>query len=278
MQAAHMLTPPPAAGFPSSLSSSFSDPLLHRARWRWMLAVLVGHVLLLMWLAASAPTLNEPAARTAPHAQQQPRSSVRMVTVMLPPLPHDARRVSRSQAQLQTPVQTQRQVQSLATRRSAHPAPAAMTADAAAPPMAPSARHITASAPGDLGAPSTPAAPTAATLPASAPLSHLAAASASPAASAPLASASGPSGRDLMQGEATRLAIRQATRGTPLLSERADQASQAPERLDATARLGRDIKEAGAGDCLKGEYAGAGMGLLSAPFLLLAKARGRCAK
>lgn len=81
-----------------------------------------------------------------------------------------------------------------------------------------------------------------------------------------------------MDGAATRLAVRQSTRGAPLLSERADQASQAPERLDASARLGREIKDAGAGDCLKGEYAGGGMGLLSAPFLLLAQARGKCAK
>lgn len=79
----------------------------------------------------------------------------------------------------------------------------------------------------------------------------------------------------LLGSEATRRALREAARG-PLLSERADQASQTPDRGDAPARLGQSIQKAGHGDCGKGEFAGGGMGLLSLPFYVLAEARGKC--
>jgi hypothetical protein len=51
-----------------------------------------------------------------------------------------------------------------------------------------------------------------------------------------------------------------------------------PARTTAQERLGNDVKAAGRGDCAKGEYAGAGMGLLSLPFLVAAAARGACAQ
>ncbi len=41
--------------------------------------------------------------------------------------------------------------------------------------------------------------------------------------------------------------------------------------------LAQDIAAAHKNDCMKGDYAGAGMGLLSAPFLLAAEALGKCA-
>lgn len=96
------------------------------------------------------------------------------------------------------------------------------------------------------------------------------------AAPSPASAASGPSGRDLMYGAATQRAIRQGTQGQPLLSERADQASLAPDKIDASTRLGNEMMKGATGDCMKGEFAGGGAGLLSVPFWLLAEARGKC--
>jgi hypothetical protein len=92
-----------------------------------------------------------------------------------------------------------------------------------------------------------------------------------PAASAP------PSLPSIMDSEATRRAIRASARA-PSLTDQLAQSREEPARLDAQARLARSVKEAGRGDCLKGEFAGAGMGLLSLPFLAAAAAAGNCAK
>jgi len=98
-----------------------------------------------------------------------------------------------------------------------------------------------------------------------------AAARAEPAASAqaPLPS--------LLDTEATRRAIRASAR-TESLGDQLAGAREEPERAGAQARLANGVKSAGKGDCLKGEYAGGGMGLLSLPFLAIAQARGDCAK
>jgi hypothetical protein len=48
------------------------------------------------------------------------------------------------------------------------------------------------------------------------------------------------------------------------------------ERVDPTQQLPNAVAAAGKGDCMKGEYLGAGMGLLSAPFLAYAAAAGHC--
>lgn len=91
------------------------------------------------------------------------------------------------------------------------------------------------------------------------------------------ASATAGSAHQLLDSAATRQAIRAATRA-PLLSERADAAAQAPERAQASERLGQQIQRAGHGDCLKGEFTGASLGLLSLPLLALAEATGKCRK
>lgn len=96
------------------------------------------------------------------------------------------------------------------------------------------------------------------------------------AAPAPPSPASGPTGSQLMSGEATRRAIRESAR-QPLLSERAAQATAQPFHRGAE-RLADAASAAGKGDCLKGDAAGGGMGLLSLPFLALAAARGQCAR
>ena len=81
----------------------------------------------------------------------------------------------------------------------------------------------------------------------------------------------------LLDTEATRRAIRASAR-TASLGDQLAQAREEPERPGAQARLANGVKAAGQGDCLKGEFAGAGMGLLSLPFLAIATAQGDCAK
>ena len=81
----------------------------------------------------------------------------------------------------------------------------------------------------------------------------------------------------LMESDATRRAIRASAR-TPSLSDQLAQSRQEPHQPSATDRLAIGVREAGKGDCAKGEYAGAGMGLLSLPFLAAAAVSGNCAK
>lgn len=88
--------------------------------------------------------------------------------------------------------------------------------------------------------------------------------------------ASGPRDR-LIDSAATRAALRQSAR-EPLSSERHLEAQGQEVGVSASTKLGRQMQQAGYGDCGKGQYAGGGMGLLSAPFYLLAEASGKCAK
>jgi hypothetical protein len=92
-----------------------------------------------------------------------------------------------------------------------------------------------------------------------------------PAASAPVALPS------LLDTAATRRAIRASAR-TPGLGAQATAAIDEQRRAGANERLADDMKAAGKGDCAKGDYAGAGMGILSLPFLAVAAARGACAQ
>jgi len=81
----------------------------------------------------------------------------------------------------------------------------------------------------------------------------------------------------LLNSEATRQAVRTAAR-TPLLSERAASASHDPGRENAQQRFGREVASTAYGNCLKGEFPGGGMGLLSLPFWLAAETTGKCKK
>ncbi|WP_141100863.1 hypothetical protein [Roseateles aquatilis] len=205
------------------------DPMpASRRRILPIVAVLALHVVL---LAVLQHAWRRPDARQAQHS-----SSVRMITIALPPLP----------------------------RQDLKPAPRREKAEARPAPRRPDEREAAQAPRAPIAVPTETAPPE--------PRTTVVLTSPAPPASA----ASGPSARDLMYGAATQRALRQSTQGQPLLSERADQASQAPERAEASARLGQEIMKGATTDCLKGEYAGAGMGLLSAPFLLLAEARGKC--
>lgn len=91
------------------------------------------------------------------------------------------------------------------------------------------------------------------------------------------ASGDAPATEKLLNTEATRRALRQAGR-SPLLAERAASAMGDGPPLAQAEMLGHEIKKAGNGDCLKGQFLGSGAGLLSLPFWLLAEARGKCAR
>ena len=74
-----------------------------------------------------------------------------------------------------------------------------------------------------------------------------------------------------LDSPAIRRAIRDVARGPSV----ADLGDAAP---GVDRRLGEAIAAGAHGDCLKGEYAGAGMGLLSLPFFILAQVREQCSK
>lgn len=93
----------------------------------------------------------------------------------------------------------------------------------------------------------------------------------------PASAASAPSEPLLLNTAATRRAVRMMARD-PLLSERAQAATGLDPRESQSARLSREMQQAGYGDCTKGEFFGGGAGLLSLPFYLVAQARGACAK
>jgi hypothetical protein len=97
------------------------------------------------------------------------------------------------------------------------------------------------------------------------------------AAELPASAASAPQRRFILETEATRRAIRAAA-GTESLAERAARASAEPARRSADEQLGQEIARAAHGDCLKGEFLGAGMGILSLPFWIAAEVRGKCSR
>ena len=81
----------------------------------------------------------------------------------------------------------------------------------------------------------------------------------------------------LLDSAATRRAISASARA-PSLGDQLSRSREEPSRVSANERLANNVREAGKGDCAKGEYAGGGMGLLSLPFLAIAAAAGNCAK
>lgn len=98
-----------------------------------------------------------------------------------------------------------------------------------------------------------------------------------PAAPVPDLAAEPRTAGQLLNSDATRRALREATRG-PLLSERFAAASDEPERPTAQQRFGREVARSAYGNCLQGEFPGAGAGLLSLPMFLIAEASGKCQK
>lgn len=77
----------------------------------------------------------------------------------------------------------------------------------------------------------------------------------------------------LLDSEATRRALRASARD-PGLAAQAGRIGATP--LTPDERLGAEVMKGARGDCLKGEYLGGGMGLLSLPFLAAAALREQC--
>jgi len=117
-------------------------------------------------------------------------------------------------------------------------------------------------------------APAQAALPTSAASAPDLAAAPSPAASAATAAASAPPG-GLLDTDASRRAIREAARQHST-GEMGGLATDAPAPLGTQERMGQEIARGARGDCLKGEFVGSGMGLLSLPFWLIAEMRDKC--
>lgn len=98
---------------------------------------------------------------------------------------------------------------------------------------------------------------------------------AQPEADQPVAAAP-PASSPLLDSLASRRAIRELARQRPITEQAA--LASATTLPAPGARLGERIREAGKGDCAKGDYFGAGMGLLSLPFLAAAAIRDECAQ
>jgi hypothetical protein len=109
----------------------------------------------------------------------------------------------------------------------------------------------------------------------STPAMEEAGAAASPSGTAPAAPPQSTPGAPVtplqLDSPAIRRAIRDAARG-PSMADLGD-AGPGVDR-----KLGEAIAAGARGDCLKGEYVGGGMGLLSLPFLAIAKLRDQCSK
>lgn len=81
----------------------------------------------------------------------------------------------------------------------------------------------------------------------------------------------------ILNSEATRRALRDLARQRSF-AERANQDIGAPASSAFESRLGAGVAGAARGDCMKGQFKGNSMGLLSLPALALAAATGECAR
>ncbi len=98
-----------------------------------------------------------------------------------------------------------------------------------------------------------------------------AASAALPSAQAAASAAAG----GLLETEASRRAIREAARQRST-SEMGAATTDEQAPLSELDKTGQAIARGARGDCLKGEFAGSGMGLFSLPFWLLAEMREKC--
>ena len=237
-----MLTPAPAAA---------RRPALSPARPIGLVCVVLLH-LGLAWMLRDASTWRPRQTHAAVDVRPV---AVRILPTSMPtpgPGPNS------------TPASTKQQA--TARPRASEPPPAARTAARRPRPPTPSVEQRPSFEPPSFeppvsGSTVTPAAQ-AITLPA--PPQH-----ASAAASATTAPAS------LLDSDATLRAIRASARSTSI-AERAAAASNEPAPVSRQDRISASMAAAAKGDCAKGEYLGAGMGVLSLPFLAAAALRGQC--
>jgi type IV secretory pathway VirB10-like protein len=107
------------------------------------------------------------------------------------------------------------------------------------------------------------------------PLQAAAPASAASAPATTAAQAASAPGGGLLDTDASRRAIREAARQRST-GEMGAQATGEKAPLSEQERIGQEMARGARGDCIKGEYAGSGMGLLSLPFWLIAELREKC--
>ena len=100
-------------------------------------------------------------------------------------------------------------------------------------------------------------------------------AAASPSGTAPAAPSESTPGTLVTPLQLNSPAIRRAIRDAARRPSMADLGDAGP---GVDRKLGEAIAAGARGDCLKGEYVGGGMGLLSLPFLAIAKLRDQCSK
>ncbi|MNQ42637.1 hypothetical protein D3C85_563430 [compost metagenome] len=80
-----------------------------------------------------------------------------------------------------------------------------------------------------------------------------------------------------LNSESTRRALRDVARGRSF-ADRANQDIQGPARSAFDSKLGSAVAGSAHGDCMKGQFKGSNMGLLSLPALAFAAANGDCAR
>ncbi len=137
---------------------------------------------------------------------------------------------------------------------------------------APAARTLPAAPAQAVTAWTTPAPPVLAAAPEVAATAAPPESSPAPAAASAAAQAPRPS---LLDAPGTRRAVA-ATAATPGLGELGRVASGQLAAASRQEQLANRIERTALGDCLKGEFAGAGMGVLSLPFFAWAEASGSC--
>lgn len=81
----------------------------------------------------------------------------------------------------------------------------------------------------------------------------------------------------ILNSDATRRALRDVARNRSF-ADRANQDIQGPARSAFESKMGSGVAGAAHGDCMKGQFKGSNMGLLSLPALALAAANGECAR
>lgn len=81
----------------------------------------------------------------------------------------------------------------------------------------------------------------------------------------------------ILNSDATRRALRDVARNRSF-ADRANQDIQGPARSAFESKMGAGVAGAAHGDCMKGQFKGSNMGLLSLPALALAAANGECAR
>jgi hypothetical protein len=92
-------------------------------------------------------------------------------------------------------------------------------------------------------------------------------------AEAPADTLPAPAAAPWLDPEKTRQVLRAHARDVPIAEQAVGGASR---RVTSTERFGAQVQSSATGDCLKSEFMGGNLGILSLPFWALAEVRGKC--